>query len=106
MKVRDWMTRGVIGVSPDTKVGDVMSVLLRHDLNGIPVVNEQQEPVGIVTLSDIGERILPTVDEVMQNDELMANPEPYLGKTVRVEGLITGVCEKRGCWITLASGVK
>lgn len=44
-----------------------------------------------------------TGSDVTAISELMANPEPYLGKTVRVEGLITGVCEKRGCWITLAS---
>lgn len=35
--------------------------------------------------------------------ELLANPEAYVGKTVRVEGLITDVCPKRGCWMNLAS---
>lgn len=35
--------------------------------------------------------------------ELLAGPEPYLGKTVRVEGVVTGVCKKRGCWMSLAS---
>ena len=35
--------------------------------------------------------------------ELLANPDPYVGKTVQVEGLVTGVCKKRGCWISLAS---
>jgi len=34
---------------------------------------------------------------------LMATPDKYVGQTVRVEGLITGVCEKRGCWMSLAS---
>jgi len=34
---------------------------------------------------------------------LMAASDEYVGKTVRVEGLITGVCEKRGCWMSLAS---
>jgi len=34
---------------------------------------------------------------------LHANPDPHLGQTVRVEGLVTGVCEKRGCWMSLAS---
>jgi hypothetical protein len=37
---------------------------------------------------------------------LMADPDPYVGQTVRVEGLITGVCEKRGCWMTLATDEK
>jgi hypothetical protein len=34
---------------------------------------------------------------------LLASPDDYLGKVVRVEGLVTGVCEKRGCWISIAS---
>jgi hypothetical protein len=34
--------------------------------------------------------------------ELMAHPDTYVGKTVKVEGLITDVCSKRGCWIRLA----
>ncbi|WP_136795495.1 DUF4920 domain-containing protein [Desulfosediminicola ganghwensis] len=29
-------------------------------------------------------------------------PDEYLGKTVRVEGLIIEVCAKRGCWIYVA----
>jgi len=34
---------------------------------------------------------------------LMADAESYVGQVVRVEGLIVGVCEKRGCWMSLAS---
>lgn len=35
-------------------------------------------------------------------DDLLANPRSYEGKTVRVEGMVTDVCPKRGCWIDLA----
>jgi hypothetical protein len=41
--------------------------------------------------------------DTIKISELIANADEYAGKTVRVEGLVTGVCEKRGCWITLAS---
>lgn len=34
--------------------------------------------------------------------ELMATPDAYVGKVVKVEGLITEVCPKRGCWINVA----
>jgi cytochrome c-type biogenesis protein CcmE len=34
--------------------------------------------------------------------ELMAKPDAYVGKVVKVEGLITEVCSKRGCWINVA----
>lgn len=34
--------------------------------------------------------------------ELISRPDAYVGKTVKVEGLITDVCSKRGCWLRLA----
>jgi len=43
-----------------------------------------------------------TGTETIAISELLGNPEPYLGEVVRVEGLVTGVCEKRGCWMSLA----
>jgi hypothetical protein len=33
---------------------------------------------------------------------IMDNPQAYEGKTVRVEGLVTDVCPKRGCWFEMA----
>jgi predicted NBD/HSP70 family sugar kinase len=35
--------------------------------------------------------------------ELLTHPDGYVGKHVRVEGLITDVCPKRGCWMEIAS---
>jgi hypothetical protein len=37
-------------------------------------------------------------------DTLLAQPEKYLGKTVRVDGVITAVCEMAGCWLELGDG--
>ena len=34
--------------------------------------------------------------------DLKANVDKYEGKEVRVEGLVTGVCPKRGCWFDMA----
>ena len=33
---------------------------------------------------------------------ILDNPDDYLGKTVRVEGMIIEVCAKRGCWVYVA----
>lgn len=41
--------------------------------------------------------------EVVKISELLDNPDGYVGQTVRVEGLVTDVCPKRGCWIEIAS---
>lgn len=37
---------------------------------------------------------------------LLANPDAWVGKTIRLQGRAVGVCEHRGCWINLASDVE
>src|SRR3954466_7823256 len=33
---------------------------------------------------------------------IIAEPKKFAGQTVRVEGLVTDVCEMRGCWFEMA----
>jgi len=40
--------------------------------------------------------------ETVQVSDLLDHPESWLGKTVRVEGLVVEVCAKRGCWLEIA----
>lgn len=40
--------------------------------------------------------------QLVKISELRANPDRYVGKTVRVEGLVTDVCPRRGCWMEVA----
>lgn len=35
--------------------------------------------------------------------EVLKNPEAFTGKTVRIEGPITAVCQTKGCWMHLGS---
>ncbi len=34
-------------------------------------------------------------------ETLLAHSQDYVGKTVRVDGTVTAVCDKAGCWIEL-----
>jgi hypothetical protein len=34
--------------------------------------------------------------------DILADPDAYAGKSVRVEGTVTDVCPKRGCWFEMA----
>lgn len=47
-----------------------------------------------------------TGEDTIPIHQLLEDPDPYLGEVVRVEGLVTGVCEKRGCWMSLGSDEK
>ena len=44
----------------------------------------------------------PTLPEVTPIPQLLAKPADFQGKTVRVEGIVTGVCTMMGCWMALA----
>ena len=44
--------------------------------------------------------------EAVKVSDLVAHPEKYVGKSVRVEGVIVDVCEMRGCWMDLAGDTK
>lgn len=35
-------------------------------------------------------------------DAILAEPTKFAGKSVRVEGMVTDVCEMRGCWFEMA----
>lgn len=40
-----------------------------------------------------------TIEQAVAVETLLDSPNDYIGKTVRVDGVITGVCKKRGCWM-------
>ena len=40
-----------------------------------------------------------SIEEAVPVSALLSSPDDYLGKKVRVDGVITGVCKKRGCWM-------
>ena len=43
-----------------------------------------------------------TGTEVVKVSDLLATPDAYIGKTLRVKGMAVGVCAHRGCWINIA----
>lgn len=44
-----------------------------------------------------------TLDRTTPIADVIATPAAFVGQTVRVEGVVTAVCEHMGCWMTLAS---
>lgn len=53
MLAKDIMTKEVITVKPDTKVEEVASLLVENKISGIPVVNDNNEVIGVVTEKDL-----------------------------------------------------
>lgn len=50
---KDIMTKKVITVKPHTKVEEIAKILSENNISGVPVVNEDNEVVGIVSEGDL-----------------------------------------------------
>lgn len=53
VKVRDVMTHGPRSVAPSTSLGEVAESLLSSTFTGVPVVDEDTRPLGIITQGDL-----------------------------------------------------
>lgn len=53
MKAKDIMTKEVVTISEENTVEEVMKIILENKISGVPVVNEQNEVVGVVSESDL-----------------------------------------------------
>lgn len=53
LRAEDIMTRGVVKLAPTDTVGTAAEIFLENHFHSIPIVNEDDELVGIVTTYDI-----------------------------------------------------
>ena len=51
-QVYEVMTRDLVTVSPEDEITEVVSLLIRHDISGVPVVDADQGLVGFLTERD------------------------------------------------------
>jgi CBS domain-containing protein len=72
--VGDVMTTKVVSVRPDTRFERLIEVMLDHDVSGLPVIDEQDRVVGVVTEADLvarqrfhvaSPRLLSVVDDAL-----------------------------------------
>lgn len=53
LTAKDIMTKEVVTVRPDTSIQDLASLLVKHQISGVPVLNEAGDLYGIVTEDDL-----------------------------------------------------
>lgn len=53
LKLGDVMTREVITVTPLTRLQDAASLLIKHRIGGLPVVDAEDQVIGVITETDI-----------------------------------------------------
>ena len=71
--------------------------LLRGTLVAVAVV-------GLVAAAPVGDEKLGkgvTLTEATPLKALYETPEKFVGKTIRIDGVVTAVCAEMGCWMAL-----
>ena len=84
VKVRDCMTREVITVKRSTTLAELIGVFRKFNFHTIPVVEENNRLVGIVSFEDILSVFRPYSSELTQ----MLKTVPFLGPEDKEEDLL------------------
>jgi len=85
IKVKDVMLSGnVIATTPENTIGDVFNEMIKHNISGMPVIDNRRVMIGYVTLRDIGKYIINY--PYLKVEEIMIKDPPY---TTTDEDIIT-----------------
>ncbi|MBF5045731.1 CBS domain-containing protein [Aggregicoccus sp. 17bor-14] len=76
--LRDVMTRAVVSVRPEQPVDEALQLLVENTVSGLPVVDAEHRPVGMLSRADVLEEQLDTL-------RVGAGAQP-----VRVRDVMTG----------------
>ena len=70
VKIADLMARRVVTSTPHQTVGHVRDMMARNKVHSIPIVGPENEPLGIVTTTDLARRVKDTspVSRIMTRD--------------------------------------
>ena len=81
LQARDIMTKEVITVSPRTSVLELARLLAEHKINGVPVVDDQDRLLGVVTQNNLIDRVkkfeLPHVITILDAHFYLERPSTF-----------------------------
>ncbi|MGW4161011.1 CBS domain-containing protein [Streptomyces sp. NPDC004788] len=84
LKVGALMTDSVVSVIPTTPFRDVAKLLAEHDISGVPVLDEDDRVVGVVSESDLLARRRLTAREVMTAPAVTVHAEETVSDAARL----------------------
>lgn len=103
-QVRDAMTADPIAVSPKATLREIEELFETHDFNGVPVVDEQRQLLGVLTKFDLlrafsldSHAMVPHYDEIMEQtaDAVMTRNPVSVGPQMPLSRLLQKLVEMR-----------
>jgi CBS domain-containing protein len=83
-KVGEIMTRSVLTARPDQSVLDVVQLLAKNRITGLPVVEDENHLIGVVSESDIIGKAGDTVADIMTHGSWTVTEETSLGEAAEI----------------------
>ncbi|MBN1766251.1 MAG: CBS domain-containing protein [Sedimentisphaerales bacterium] len=89
-KACEVMTTNIITAKKDARLTDVMALLLRHHISGLPIVDDEKNLIGIISEIDLTNSVFSgnaadtTVEEVMTKSVISFPPETEMAELVQI----------------------
>ena len=83
-KVGEIMTRNVLTAKPETPVVDIVRLMARNKITGLPVVDPDGRLIGVVSESDIIGKAGDTVADIMTNGSWTVAEDTPLGEAAEI----------------------
>lgn len=77
MKIKEVMILDLTSVSADTPIKEVVKIMSRQRMVGLPVVDNDQNVIGIITESDITKAFLPGYYKELQNPSFIPDFDQF-----------------------------
>lgn len=94
LKAQDIMTKDVITVTPATAVTQLARILSVNNIGGAPVVDENNQLLGVVTESDLIDQKkkihIPTVVTILDSVFFLENPDKMEKEIMKIAGATVG----------------
>lgn len=91
MKVRDIMETKVITLSPNTTYEEAAGVLYGNNISGAPVVDENNQIVGMISEKDLFKVLYPFYKSFYEHPEFYADIESRESKAKEIRGKKIGI---------------
>jgi CBS domain-containing protein len=90
-RAKDIMTEKVVTVTPQTTVGQLAKLLMENNINGAPVVDADNNLIGVVTENDLiyqQKKVhIPTVINILDSVIYLESPERMKEEMKKITGL-------------------
>jgi len=75
MKVKDVMSKDIVSIKPDDNAREALELLMKMEISGLPVIDENGKLVGMFTEKDILKNTLPSYLEKVGKFVYEENPK-------------------------------